>query len=342
MRNRYSVQLSYARNEVVDQLVLVPLAGFYGYTSRWLNAGTVTGNTIEGTFEAQVIQRPNFSWRTGVVADRSRNKITAFDRSCFQTQTIVYRCAGVALGDMYGFKFIGSTDQLPADAQARANEFAVNDEGLLVYVGAGRKPTDGETAQLWGTTTTIGAVNYGWGMPITLRDSTGNPAVVKIGSGQPKFHVGWSNNVNWRDFSFFALVDANIGGQAYNQTNQRMYQWGRSGDVDQTGKPQELKKPVEYYVSLYAANDPTSYFVEDAGYLKLRELSVRYRVGQSVLAPLARFGARGLSIGLVGRNLFTITDYKGYDPEVGDAIRRFDSFDYPRYRTFTGSIQLEF
>jgi len=342
VRDRYSVQLSYARNTVVDQLVLVPLAGFYGYTSRWMNAGTVTGNTIEGTFEARVIQRPNLSWRTGIVADRSRNKITQFDRSCFQELTIVYRCAGVSIGDMYGFKFINSVDQLPADARGRANEFAVNDEGLLVYVGPGRKYTEGESAQLWGTTTTIGAVNYGWGMPIALRDSTGNPAVVKIGSGQPKFHIGWSNNVNWGDFSFFALVDANIGGQAYNQTNQRMYQWGRSGDVDQTGKPQELKKPVEYYVSLYSANDPTSYFVEDAGFLKVRELSVRYRVGQRVLAPLTRFGAKGLSVGLVGRNLFTITDYKGYDPEVGTPMRRFDSFDYPRYRTFTGSIQLEF
>jgi hypothetical protein len=52
-----------------------------------------------------------------------------------------------------------------------------------------------------------------------------------------------------------------------------MYQWAKSADVDQTGKPQELKKPIEYYVALYAANDPTDYFVEDASFVKLREVS---------------------------------------------------------------------
>ncbi len=54
-----------------------------------------------------------------------------------------------------------------------------------------------------------------------------------------------------------------------------------------------------------------------------------------------------LTLSLVGRNLATWTDYTGFDPEVGEdggnaAIERVDSFDYPNYRTFTGSIQIEF
>ena len=343
LRDRYSLQLSYARNRVVDQLVLVPLAGFYGYSSRWMNAGTIEGNTVEGTLEAQLVRRPKLSWRLGLVADRSRNRITEFDRSCFQTLTIAFRCGGVSLGDMYGFRFIGSPAELPADAQARASEFGVNDEGLLVYVGPNNRYTEGETKQLWGSpAVTIGSQVYQWGMPIMLRDSTGSAAVVNIGRGTPDFHFGFTNNVGWRDFSFYALVDANVGGQVYNQTNQRMYQYGRSADVDQAGKAQELKKPVEYYVALYQANDPTSYFVEDAGFVKLRELSVRYRLGQRLIAPLARFGARAITLGVIGRNLLTFTGYKGYDPEVGGSIVRLDSFEYPRYRTVTGSVQIEF
>jgi hypothetical protein len=121
-----------------------------------------------------------------------------------------------------------------------------------------------------------------------------------------------------------------------------MYQWAKSADVDQTGKPQELKKPIEYYVALYSANSPTDYFVEDAGYVKLREVSLRYRVTGRPLSWLSRFGATGASISLIGRNLFTFTDYKGYDPEVGGTLVRIDSFDYPRYRTFTGSIEFIF
>lgn len=346
VRDRYSVQLSYAKNKVVDQLIQIPLAAFYGYSSQWQNAGTIEGNTVEGTLEAQVVRRPNLTWRVGLVADRSRHKVTEFNRSCFSTNTIAYRCAGVSLGAMYGFQFLRSRNDLPAAAQGRANEFDVNDEGLLVWVGldaAGqpKKYTQGETATGgWGTTATIGTGNYGWGLPIVRRDSTGSTALLPIGDGNPDFRWGLSNSLTVGNLDFFALVDAQVGGQAYNQTNQRMYQWARSGDVDQAGKPQELKKPIEYYVSLYQANDPTDYFVEDAGFVKLREVSVRYRLGGRVLSLLSKFGARAASMSLIGRNLLTFTNYKGYDPEVGGTIVRLDSFDYPRYRTYTGSFEI--
>ena len=125
-----------------------------------------------------------------------------------------------------------------------------------------------------------------------------------------------------------------------------MYQYGRSGDVDQSGREQTLKKTVDYYVALYAANDPTDYFVQPGGFVKLREASIRYKLPTSRIAALGRFGARGVTLGIVGRNLITWTDYKGYDPEVSDSdfpsTIKLDSFGYPRYRTFTGSVQIEF
>jgi TonB-linked SusC/RagA family outer membrane protein len=342
VKDRYSLQITHASTRVEDQLVQVPLAAVFGYTSQWQNAGTVEGNTWEATLQAQVLRRPNLSWRVGFVFDRSRNKITEFDRSCFTTNTIAFRCAGETLGAMYGFHFINGTSELPADAQAVASQFQRNDEGLLVWVGDGNAYTEGESKQLWGTSTTIGGANYSWGMPIRQLDSEGNPAVVKIGDGNPDFHWGISNQVSWRNFDFYALVDANVGGQVFNQTNQRMYQYGRSADVDQVGKPEELKKPVEYYQALYSANDPTDYFVEDASFVKLREVSVRYRLGKGIIDKVARLGVKGASLSLIGRNLYTSTPYSGYDPEVGGTIVRLDSFEYPRYRTITGSIEINF
>ena len=342
LRDRYSFQLSFVRNRVVDQLIQIPLAGFYGYEFQWQNAGTVEGNSIEATFEADLIQRSDLRWRLGVVADRGRHKITRFDAPCFQRNNIQFICAGENLRAMYGFRFIQAASELPSDAQASADQFAVNDEGLLVWVGPGNAYTDGETSQLWGTSATIGTGTYQWGMPITLKDAGGSAAVVKIGDGNPDFRVGLSNSVNWKNWSLYGLLDIQKGGQLYNQTNQRMYQWGRSADVDQAGKPQELKKPVEYYIALYAANDPTDYFVEDAGYVKLREMSLRYRFGAGFQRVLSRMGASNASIAVIGRNLLTFTDYKGYDPDVGGTIVRQDSFDYPRYRTITGSFEITF
>ncbi|HLV26181.1 MAG TPA: SusC/RagA family TonB-linked outer membrane protein, partial [Gemmatimonadales bacterium] len=341
-RDRYSLQLSYADNKVEDQLILIPLAGMFGYTSQWQNAGTIEGNTWEATLEAQLMQSPNFSWRLGLVADRTRNKITEFDRSCFTTGTVAFRCAGETLGAMYGFRVIQSTSELPADAQAQASDFQRNDDGILVWVGPGNSYTEGETKQLWGTSTTIGNTSYGWGQPIMFQDENGSQAVVRMGDGNPDFHFGISNNITWKDFSFYGLIDANVGGNIYHQTKQRMYQWGRHNDVDQNGKAQELKKPVEYYVNLYAANSPTSWFVEDGGYVKLRELSVAYRIPANLLNRLGNLGVDQARISLVGRNLLTFTDYTGYDPEVGGTINRLDSFSYPRYRTITGAVEITF
>ena len=342
VKDRYSAQFSYARQVTTDQLILVPLAGFAGFANQWQNAGTVTGNTFELTLEADLVRRPTFTWRAGLVADRSRNRITEFNRTCFRTQTIAFRCAGETLGAMYGFRFIGEASELPANVGDRASEFQRNDEGLLVWVGPNNQFTEGEAKRLWGTATTIGTANYQWGMPIRQLDSAGNAAIVKIGDGNPGFRYGISNNIQWRGISLFMLWDAQVGGDAYNQTNQRMYQYQRSSDVDQTGKAQELKKPIEYYVNLYAANDPTSYFVEDASFVKLREFSLRYRLPSSFTNALARLGVSQMGVSLIGRNLLTFTNYKGYDPEVGNTILRLDSFDYPRYRTFTTSVDITF
>ena len=342
IKDRYSIQLSRAQQKTTDQLLLIPLAGFFGYANQWQNAGTVEGTTYEGTLEAQVIRRPNFTWRTGIVADRSRNRITEFDRSCFTTGTIGYRCANERLGSMYGFSFAKGAAQLPAEARARGGEFNVNDEGLLVWVGPGNSFIEGEGKRLWGTSTTIGATNYGWGLPITSLDSVGNAAVVRIGDGNPNYRLGFSNTIGIKGLQIFMLWDTQVGGDVYNQTNQRMYQYGRSSDVDQALQIQQLKKPVEYYVALYAANNPTDYFVESARFTKLRELSIKYRLGSQFTGALGRLGAQGMSVALIGRNLLTFTGYKGYDPEVGSVLNRLDSFAYPRYRTVTGSIELTF
>jgi hypothetical protein len=55
-------------------------------------------------------------------------------------------------------------------------------------------------------------------------------------------------------------------------------------------------------------------------------------------------GVDGVRLSVIGRNLLTLTDYKGYDPEIAEngGLARLDSFAYPRYRTFTGSVSIEF
>lgn len=342
VRDRYSLQVSHARTTTADQLLLLPLpAPAGGFASQWQNAGTLKGNTWEGTFEARLVQRPAVTWSLGLVADRTRNRITEFNRSCFvdDDAIVIYRCAGVTVGTMYGARFArDAAADLGAVPAAQRDQFQANDDGLLVWVGPGRTWRDAR----WGDTATVGGALQQWGRPIVVRDSAGGQALGVIGDGNPRFRWGMTNNVRWRALTVFALLDAQAGGQVYNRTKQRMYQYYRSADVDQAGKAPESKKPLEYYDGLYNANNVNQWFVEPGGYVKLRELSVRYQLGGRLLAPFARAGARGVALSLLGRNLFTWDRYSGYDPEVGTINTRIDNFTYPRFRTVTGSVQVDF
>jgi hypothetical protein len=339
IRNRVSIQLSHARTTTEDQLILIPLPAGFGFSSQWQNAGTVDGRTWEATIEATALERPNQRWTVGLVADRSRHEITEFDRACFRTgnESAFYRCAGETLGTMYGTRFLTSAGELASGVPA--SEFQVNDDGLLVWVGAGASYRDG----LWGTTSAdFGGTMYDWGIPILQTDASGVSSVVRIGDTNPNFNWGLSSNLQWRDFTVYGLLGAQVGGDIYNRTNQRMYQYFRSADTDQAGRPDELKKTTEYYSALYAANLINEWFVEDASFVKLRELSVRYRVPQGPLERFSRGSVDGLTLFLIGRNVFTWSDYKGYDPEAGTPLERMDDFVYPQFRTLTAGLEIRF
>jgi hypothetical protein len=138
------------------------------------------------------------------------------------------------------------------------------------------------------------------------------------------------------------LFDASVGNKIYNQGRHWSYFENYSGDQDQIGKTDETKKPINYYGSagLYDVLQPNSAFVENGSYVKLRELSLSYKLGRLG-------GVSGdWSVSLIGRNLKTFTKYKGFDPEVGIAggttgngvVNAFDAYRFPNLRSFTLSI----
>jgi TonB-dependent starch-binding outer membrane protein SusC len=90
----------------------------------------------------------------------------------------------------------------------------------------------------------------------------------------------------------------------------------------------------------FANHDPRAY-IEDASFVKIREISVTYAVPKRLLARLNPL--KSLQVQLSGRNLLTLTDYSGMDPEVsnfgGQAIgRNYDVAPYPPSRNYWLSI----
>lgn len=359
INDRYSVELTYAKSTVDDQLVPVPLPSFFGYGSQWQNAGQVKTEAYEATFEAALVQNQDMSWNMGLVLDHSKSWLSEWERTCYRTSNF-YRCQGESFSTMRRRTWMTSHDDLPDFHSGSMNQFQVNDEGYLVPVGDADY-TDGlnsdGTVNRWGTRVEIDGVEYDWGIPIFIltEDATPeNPQVDdlhKAGDANPDFHLGWTNRVRWKGFTFSSLLDAKVGGDVYNGTAQWPYRDNMSMDQVQAGKPLELKKPLDYYQALYAVNSGNSHFIEDGSYVKIRELQVGYRIGRETLnrfLPASGLGVQSMALNLIGRNLFTFTDYSGIDPEVGSGgaggptENPSDSFDYPNFRQFTFSVEVQF
>ncbi|HEX2094032.1 MAG TPA: SusC/RagA family TonB-linked outer membrane protein [Longimicrobiaceae bacterium] len=343
--NNLSVQLTYSDKVTTDQLHNMPVVAAYGFPSQWRNVGTLEGSTLEGSIEAQVLNRDDLKWRIGLVGDRSRFNITEWDAPCVRLGNS-FLCEGERMGSIYGIKILNRHSELPAIHANSHNQFQVNDDGWLVPVGAGGSLSDPR----WGTTVTIDGRNYAWGMPLDLmRDDGTLFGPLQIGDGNPDFHLGFTNTVTWRGLTLYTLLDSEVGADLYNDTRSAMYNPAlgvRHGDGDQSGKAPENKKPVSYYSTLYHGFATTSAFIEDGTYLKLREVALRYDVGGAAARRLRGLGVGGASLSLIGRNLITWTNYKGFDPEVGQLYNgdysRIDTFGYPNYRTYTAAVELQF
>jgi len=358
--SRFSLEFTYARSVVNDQILFVPLPAYTGYGNQWRNAGTLKTNTIELTLDASLKQTRTVSWSAGLTFDRTRQRIAALDVPPYRVGPF-FITDDEDLGAIYGDRWISSLNDLPAGIPR--DQFNVNDDGFVVWVGEGHTFRDGIADTLWGQSVTLTDQfgvdhSFKWGVPIKFQkavfDSAGNflkyDEFVRLGSTVPDFNFGFNSTLRYKGLTIYTLFDAQIGGKIYNNTNQ----WGlrelKLGEVDQFGKPDELKKPGLYYATLYDVNATNSHFVEDATYLKLRELRVSYSFGRQALTGVFGGFLRKLTIGVVGRNLLTFTGYKGYDPEVGSrgfglgsaAVARYDGFGYPNFRTFSGLLEFEF
>src|SRR5690606_33544006 len=116
------------------------------YATQWLNGGTVSGSTLELTLQGQLVQGERFSWNSTFVSDYSRGKIEEWPFAC---QAPAHRlwCEGASIYGLYASALVNSMDQLRrhrgGSAAERAEEFQVNDDGWVVWVGPGNTYRDG-------------------------------------------------------------------------------------------------------------------------------------------------------------------------------------------------------
>jgi TonB-linked SusC/RagA family outer membrane protein len=353
--NRVSASLTYAKDIAQDQILRVPLPGYAGFHSQWRNAGTLETKSYEATLESELYRKRDMNWSARLLVDKTSSVITALGVPPFQfgpgnsdENALFYARKGEKYGTMYGHRFATSCKDLPQGTSC--DGFQVNDDGYLVYVGTGNTYKDGISKSLWGTTSTVNGASYNWGIPFYAQDANGN-TFLPIGNTTPKYNASLSTTFNWKGFSLYGLLDSSQGFTVYNQTAQWNMREYRAGVMDQSGKPDALKKPVGYYnPALYDVNAYNSYFAQDGSFVKLRQISLSYTLDKTALDALRMGGLNRVTLNLIGKNLYTWTNYTGYDPEVGQGggglgsavLGRVDDYSYPNFRTVTASVEVVF
>ncbi len=343
--DRFDLQLVQANRTTVGAFLEVPLsrAQTNGFRTQYVNAADVNARTTEVSFQTNVVTRPDWSYSFGIMGDRTRQKITRMDRSAFrvaancpitsggcvadQGQNVFYYREGEALGIIWGSRWVTTDAELQTMGLNPA-DYMTNPLGYKVLA------------------TTRGTIDE---RPVRYTEIQDGVPVnqFKIGDVNPDFSFGFSNNLRWRNFTVYALLDGQRGGDVYNFTKQWMTQDHRHAHADMSGvRPEDKIANAFFTDGVYNGLVANDYFVEDGSFVKLREVSVGYNFSAAMLdrVGLGRM-ASGVKVALIGRNLKTWTSYTGFDPEVtsgGDFNFRIDGFRYPNLRTFTGQVEIRF
>jgi TonB-linked SusC/RagA family outer membrane protein len=198
--------------------------------------------------------------------------------------------------------------------------------------------------------TALGSFQFEEGASATQivgNDSLPNGSVVvrKIGDANPDFTMSFVNNLRFNRFRLYGLLDWQHGGSIINLT-KFLYDLGQN-TID-------YADPITYGTlqTTVGANrlrlfpKQTAVYVEDASFMKLRELTVSFEVPANVVSRFGR-GVRSAELSFSGRNLWTNTDYTGMDPEVSNfgnqpIGRNIDVAPFPPSRSFWFSLSLGF
>ena len=380
---RLGVEFSYINSSTKNQILNVPTPAALGFSSQWRNAGTLQNKTAELSLNLPLITKKDLQWSVRGTWDRTRTYITQLDipeyfvnanlgngtGSFFKISANPAMQDGYPInryGNMYGRQFYKNCGMMPAAVQANCGDgkaFQVNDQGWVVWTGEGNSYKDGITKNLWQTK--LSAANSPWNYPLQF----GHPIIDRplkgekgeglgnlhiLGNTLPNFRTGVNSTVTYKRLSLYALVDATIGFQINNQGEG----WGlldfSSGTFDQSNATVETAKPIGYgwrvggsegagSGGFYDQLGPNNYNVENGSYAKLRELSLSYKVGRVA-------GVGDWTVAFIGRNILTLTNYSGLDPEVGVSggqqgnglINQVDAFGFPNLRTFTFTLSSRF
>ncbi len=311
-RSRLTLVFDAYYKKTSDLLLQVPTGFATGVNTQLQNVGNVVNKGVELSATAALIQRRSIKWNVSANVSLNRNEITdmGITNNVIQgsdSQQILRK--GESLGSFYGLKFEGIVQSGDDVSQ------------LPTVNGLTPKPGDIRYAD----------VNNDHRID-------GNDRVI-LGSIQPDLVYGLSSQFTYRRIDLSLAFSGSYGNELYNALGRRLEMTGDSYNVLSTIRNSWTPENGGNTLPLASVARTISYidsrYVQSASYLKLKNLTLAYRFRSVEFRN--EFKIEGIRIYATGSNLFTVTPYKGYDPEVSSGT---DSGAYPSARTISFGINV--
>lgn len=386
---RLSGSVDYYWNTVKDLLIEFPITAI-GYTSMQKNLGQTSNKGIELSLNAAILQKKDYSLNFNFNIGFNQNKVDKladgmnsmpFNSGAFSSdmrgQDDYRVIVGQPLGLVWGFVYdgvYGVDDFVTYTDAAGKTQFQFDQSGNYIL-------KEGVTNNTYMTASSYGGLRPG---AMKLKDLDGDGKISEdkdrtiIGKTQPKFTGGFGLNATYKWFDFAANFNFVVGNDVYNMDKMISSQSYRNsyanlraemapvtlGGKAWTYLDQATGSIITDYETLKMMNAnatywsgttmsdnnpvPTSWAVEDGSFLRLQNLTIGFTMPKEWTK---KFACNQLRLYCTLNNVFCLTKYKGYDPEVNTAIRNSktsgltpgaDFSAYPKSFSWTAGVNITF
>ncbi len=168
-----------------------------------------------------------------------------------------------------------------------------------------------------------------------------------LGDANPRYLMSFGNDFTYGNFSLNTVIDYRRGGLVSNMTENLFDEGQNTWDYDDPSPDPSIGATLgAYRYNLWDGGNNTAAYLQDGSYTKVREVTLGYNLPQRLVSKLGSINAKSARLSLSGRNLFIISGYNGFDPEVnngGNFVARFvDLAPFPPSRSFYLSLDLGF
>lgn len=311
--NRLSGTVGYYQKRTKDLLLNVTIPGTLGISIQTQNLGKLNNKGFELELAADIFVG-KFKWTSSFNAAYNKNIVTDVKGQIIGTNDLNRVIAGQPIGVFYGPEY------------------------------AGVNPDNGDALYYKNTKDAAGNIDR------TKTNDYNEASATVLGNPTPKYTGGFTNTFGYNGFDLSITMQGVFGNKIYNSAGQYMSAQGSNGYDNQTidqlnywNKPGDITDVPEPRFGYSNGIDPSSRYLSSGTYVRCKTITLGYTIPKEITR---KFNVNGVRVFMNAYNMFLITKYKGWDPEVNSDYQAsninlgVDFYSAPQPRTITFGVNI--